>query len=127
MAYNKLLSDRITQFFKEKKVKFYEKKMFGGLCFMVNDKMCVGVDKEEIMLRLDPAIYEECLTRKGCKEMTFTGKPMRGYVFLTDEATDLDEDLHYWLNLALKFNPKAKASKKKTSKKIILEAYLFLF
>ncbi|WP_428740897.1 TfoX/Sxy family protein [Tenacibaculum sp.] len=117
MGYNKVLSDRIAKFFKERGVVFYEKKMFGGLCFMVDDKMCVGVNKEEIMLRIDPIIYEESLKRKGCKEMTFTGRPMKGYVFLTEEATGLDENLYSWLTLALEYNPKAKASKKKTSKK----------
>ena len=65
MAYNEFLSDRIASFFKEKGVNFYEKKMFGGLCFMVNDKMCVGVVKDEVMARINPDIYEEALTRRG--------------------------------------------------------------
>ena len=116
MAYNEFLSDRIAQYFKEKHVVFYEKKMFGGLCFMVDDKMCVGVNRDEIMARISPDIYEDSLLKKGCKEMNFTGRPMKGFVFLTEKATDLDEDLHYWLQLALDYNPLAKASKKKTSK-----------
>lgn len=116
MPYNEFLADRISQFLKERSVNFFEKKMFGGLCFMVNDKMCVGVNRDEIMARIDPDIYQESLTRKGCKEMNFTGRPMKGFVFLTEEATDLDEDLYYWLNLALEYNPIAKSSKKKTSK-----------
>lgn len=112
MAYNEFLSDRISQFFKEKGVNFYEKKMFGGMCFMVNDKMCVGVVKDEVMARINPDIYEEALTKKGCSEMNFTGRPMKGYVFLNEDATDLDEDLHKWLQKALDFNPLAKSSKK---------------
>ena len=67
-------------------------------------------------LRLHPDVYEESLTKEGCKEMNFTGRPMKGFVFLTDEAIDLDEDLNYWLQLALDFNPLAKANKKKTKK-----------
>ncbi len=116
MAYNEFLSDRIAQYFKEKHVFFYEKKMFGGICFMVDDKMRVGVNKDEVMARISPEIYEESLLKKGCKEMNFTGRPMKGFVFLTDEATDLDEDLYSWLQLALDYNPLAKSSKKKTSK-----------
>ncbi|CAL2101975.1 TfoX_N domain-containing protein [Tenacibaculum sp. 190130A14a] len=116
MAYNEFLSDRIAQYFKEHHVSFYEKKMFGGLCFMVDDKMCVGVNKDEVMVRINPEFYEEVLTKKGCKEMNFTGRPMKGFVFLTEEATDLDEDLFEWLALALAYNPFAKSSKKKASK-----------
>ncbi|WP_422090532.1 TfoX/Sxy family protein [Tenacibaculum ovolyticum] len=116
MAYNEFLSDRIAQFFNESNVHFYEKKMFGGLCFMVNDKMCVAVIRDEVMARIDPNIYDDCLQRKGCKEMNFTGKPMKGFVFLTEEAIDLDEDFRDWLQLALDYNPLARASKKKTPK-----------
>lgn len=117
MPYNEFLSDRIAQFLKEQHVVFYEKKMFGGLCFMVDEKMCVGVTKDEVMLRINPDIYEESLTKKGCEEMNFTGRPMKGFVFLTEEATDLDEDLHAWLTLALEYNPLAKSSKKKKTPK----------
>ena len=116
MPYNDFLADRITQFFKEKKVSFYEKKMFGGTCFMVDEKMCVGVMHDEIMARINPDIYENSLLKDGCKKMNFTGRPMKGYVFLTEDAYDLDVDLHYWLKLALDFNPLAKASKKRKSK-----------
>lgn len=117
MAYNEFLADRITQYFTEKRIAFYTKKMFGGLCFMVDDKMCVGINKDEVMARIHPDIYEEALSKKGCKEMNFTGRPMKGFVFLTEDATDLDEGLHEWLALALAYNPFAKASKKKKSPK----------
>jgi TfoX/Sxy family transcriptional regulator of competence genes len=113
MAYNEHLADRIQQILVDKKVNFFEKKMFGGLCFMVEEKMCVGIVKEELMARVGEENYQEALTKKGCKEMTFTGKPMKGYVYIDAEALDLDADLEYWLQLALDFNPKAKATKKK--------------
>ncbi len=114
MAYNEYLVDRIKQFLNEKSVAFISKKMMGGLLFMVDNKMFVGVNRDEIMARINPNIYEESLGKKGCKEMNFTGRPMKGFVFLSDEAIDLDKDLHYWLQLALDFNPLAKASKKKS-------------
>lgn len=117
MAYNAFLADRVSQFFIDKKVSFYEKKMFGGTCFMVDEKMCVGVIRDEIMARINPEIYEESLKKEGCKEMNFTGRAMKGYVFLTVDAYDLDIDLQYWLQLTLDFNPLAKASKKRKSSK----------
>lgn len=117
MPYNEYLADRISQFFNDKRVEFYEKKMFGGTCFMVDEKMCVGVIHDQIMARINPEIYEISLLKEGCKKMNFTGRPMKGYVFLTEDAYDLDIDLHYWLQLALNFNPLAKASKKR--KKIV--------
>ena len=115
MAYSEYLADRVSQFLTEKSIHFESKKMFGGLCFMVDDKMCVGVMKDEIMARINPEIYEESLKKEGCKEMNFTGRSMKGYVFLSDNATDLDDDLNYWLQLSLDFNPLAKASKKRKS------------
>lgn len=116
MAYNEFLADRISQFFREKSVPFEARKMMGGLCYMIDGKMCVGVNKDEIMARIDPEVYEETLKKKGCREMNFTGRPMKGFVFLTEDATDFDADLYNWLQLALDFNPKAKASKKRKKK-----------
>ena len=52
---------------------------------------------------------------EGCKEMNFTGRPMKGYVYLEKEVLDMEKELEYWLQLALEFNPKAKSSKKKRS------------
>jgi len=113
MPYNELLADRISFVLKSKKANFYEKKMFGGLCFMVEDKMCVGIIKDEVMARIGPDNYDQALTKNGCSEMNFTGRPMKGYVYLNPEATDLDSDLEKWIQLALDFNPHAKASKKR--------------
>ena len=117
MAYSEYLADRIAQFLTEKSVAFITKKMMGGLLFMVDDKMYVAVMKEEIMARINPNVYEVSLEKEGCNKMNFTGKPMKGFVFLSDEAIDLEEDLNYWLQLALDFNSLAKASKKRKSSK----------
>ena len=88
--------------------------MMGGLCFLVSGKMCVGVEKERLMVRLDPDIYETSLERKGCTPMDFTGRPMRGFVFVNAEGNASDRELASWLDLALEFNPRAKASKKRS-------------
>ncbi len=90
-----------------------EKRMMGGLTFMVNGKMCVGIIKNDLMVRLDPSVYDAVLKKKGCREMNFTGKPMIGFVFVGPVGTRTDSDLAYWVDLALDFNKKAKASKKR--------------
>ncbi len=113
MAFDELLADRIQQSLKKNKVPFEVKKMMGGLCYLVNEKMCLGIVKNKLMARIDPEKYAFALTRKGCHEMDFTGRPMAGYVFVEPEGIDLDPELDYWINLALEYNPKAKSSKKK--------------
>jgi TfoX/Sxy family transcriptional regulator of competence genes len=113
MAYDELLADRIRNVMKDKNVSYLEKKMMGGLTFMVDDKMCVGIVKNDLMARVGEEVYEKCLKRKGCKEMNFTGKPLKGYVFVEPEGVDMDDELAYWVQLALDYNPKAKSSKKK--------------
>ena len=80
---------------------------------MVNNKMCVGIEKERLMVRLDPAKYEEVIEMEGCRPMDFTGKIMKGYVFVDIETLNTKKKLEYWLNLALEYNKIAKASKKK--------------
>ncbi len=113
MTYDEKLAERIRKTLVHQK-SVDEKKMMGGLTFMVNGKMCVGILKDELMVRLDPAIYDNALKKKGCREMNFTGKPMKGFVFVDSKGTDNHKDLDYWIDLALDFNKKAKASKKRT-------------
>ena len=84
------------------------------LTFMVNDKMCVGVHKEDLMVRFDPKIHDEVIKRKGACTMDFTKKPMRGFIFVNPKGTKSPKDLKYWIDLGLKFNKQAKASKKRT-------------
>ena len=112
MAYDEFLADRIRVILKEKQVSFDERKMMGGICYMVNDKMCLGIVKSNLMARIDPELYEQVLSKKGCREMDFTGRTMKGFVFVEPEGIDMDQDLDYWIQLCLDFNPKAKSSKK---------------
>jgi TfoX/Sxy family transcriptional regulator of competence genes len=111
MAYDELLADKIRIELDQKKVDFEEKKMFGGLCFMVDDKMCVGIIKDELMARVDPEIFEEALGKPGARPMDFTKRPMKGYINVEPEG--IEENLGYWVDLCLEFNPRAKSSKKK--------------
>ena len=112
MAYNEKLADRTREIIARTHKNVEEKKMFGGLCFMVNEKMCVGVEKERLMVRLDPDKYDEVMEKDGCKPMNFTGKIMKGYVFVDADVLDTKKELEYWIKFALDFNRKAKSSKK---------------
>jgi len=116
MAYDEQLAGRVRKSFAKRKVAFEEKRMMGGLCFLVDDKMCVGVEKERLMVRLDPENYESALTRKGAAPMDFTGRPMRGFVFVRANVLAAEEELAYWLETALEYNPRAKSSKAKKQK-----------
>ena len=113
MAYDEQLAARVRDGFNRRRVAFVEKRMMGGLCFLVEDKMCVGVEKERLMARIDPDVYEEALKREGCRPMDFTGRPMRGFVFVQPAGMASDAALGHWLDLALAFNPKAKSSRNK--------------
>lgn len=115
MAYNEKLADMTRELISLTHKKVEEKAMFGGLCFMVNDKMCVGVEKDRLMVRLDPAKYDEVIEKEGCKPMDFTGRIMKGYVFVDADVLTTKKKLEYWVKLALEFNKIAKASKKTAS------------
>jgi TfoX/Sxy family transcriptional regulator of competence genes len=111
MAYDETLAGRIREQLSQLP-NVVEKEMMGGLTFMVNDKMCVGIIKDELMCRIDPAIHEECVEKPGCRTMDFTHRPMKGYVMVDETGMRTPAEFAYWINLALAFNEKAKSSKK---------------
>ena len=112
MAYNEHLAMRVREFLSTKK-KVEEKKMMGGLTFMLNDKMCVGIMKDDLMVRIAPEVYESALEKRGCHIMDFTGRPLKGFVLVSPEGTKSKRDFEYWVNLALDFNKRANSYKKK--------------
>lgn len=114
MAYSEKLANRIRERFSELR-NVVEKEMMGGLTFMYNGKMCVGIIKDELMCRIDPALHEEAVEKTGCRTMDFTKRPMIGYVLIDESGMKSKKDFDYWINLSLDFNKKAKASKKKKS------------
>ena len=109
MAFSGLLADRVRQRLSGID-QIEEKKMMGGLIFMVNGKMCVGVDidkikqEDRLMVRVGKLPYEELLIKEGSKVMDFTGSVMRGFLFIDPEGFDLDKDLDFWVGKALEFN-----------------------
>jgi len=112
MAYDEKLANRIRKRLADLPV-IEEKEMMGGLTFMVNDKMCVGIIKDEMMCRIDPELHDTVVEMTGCRTMDFTKRPMKGYVLIEEIGMRTTEEFEYWINLALEFNPKAKSSKKK--------------
>jgi TfoX/Sxy family transcriptional regulator of competence genes len=118
MAFDEYLVDRVRRVFNDTSSFIEEKKMMGGLIFMVDKKMCVGINKDKntgenrLMARIGKEEYQKALKEKGCREMDFTGKPMKGFVFIYEDGIDLDDDLKFWIQKALNFNKEAKVSKK---------------
>ncbi len=110
MAYDEYLGERISQIITSRNTPFLTKKMMGGLVFMVNTKMCCGthIDKNSgdslLMLKIGKVAYEKEINKPECLPMDFTGRPMKGFIFISPNGFDLDEDLEYWINLALDYN-----------------------
>lgn len=112
MAYNEKLAEKIRQRLLDVP-NIEEKEMFGGIAFMNNGKMCVGIIKDDMMCRIDPDLYETALEKNGCREMDFTGRPMKGWVIIEESGFTRPKDFEYWIQLALDYNHKAKKSVKK--------------
>jgi hypothetical protein len=109
MAYTEYQADRIRQRLTEHNLTD-EKKMMGGLIFMVNDKMCVGLDVDKktgldrLMVRVGKASHDELVFNHGSREMDFTGKVMRGFLYIDPDGFDAEDDLDFWIERALYFN-----------------------
>ena len=111
MAFSEKLADRIRVGLSHLP-KVEEKKMFGGLAFMVDNKMCITAGADRIMCRIDPAIHDDVINRKGCSTVIMRGRECKGYVHVNEESIKNKKDLDYWMELALDYNKIAKASKK---------------
>jgi TfoX/Sxy family transcriptional regulator of competence genes len=83
------------------------------LCFMVNDKMCVGVRPNNMMVRIDPDKTELALEEEGCAPMVHGGKQMNGFIFVDESVLNTKKQLQHWIKMALEYNSIAKPSKKK--------------
>src|SRR5215467_3076239 len=112
MAYSEKLANRVCERLAGRS-NIEEKEMMGGLTFMYNGKMCIGIIGDELMCRIDPNIHDEVLQKPGARTMDFTHRPMKGYILVDETGMRTQKDFDYWIDLALEFNSKAKASKKK--------------
>ena len=101
MAYNEQLLDRMREALSDHEVR--EQKMFGGIAFMLRGNMCVGVTDDNMMVRLGPDNYEDALAQPHTREMDFTGRPMRGWVFVSEEGWADDAGLEAWVQRGVEF------------------------
>ena|SRR5689334_5764828 len=112
MAYNEKLTARIREALAHAP-NVEEKRMFRGVAFMVNDKMCITAGDTKIMCRIDPSSHEEALKKKGCEAVKMRGREYKGWVYVNEGSIKTKEALDHWIQLALAFNKLARSSKKK--------------
>jgi TfoX/Sxy family transcriptional regulator of competence genes len=119
MPANEDLTNRIREALFNKGVSdVEEKKMFNGICFMIEGKMCVCASNDEMLCRVGPS-YLEALEIHGIRGMIRNGKPLKDYVFVSPEILDNNKNFTYWIDTALAFNKFAVASKSKKSKNML--------
>jgi hypothetical protein len=102
MAYDEQLAERVRAALGDDP-RLHEQKMFGGLAFMISGNMCVGILGDDLMVRVGPAAYDDALARPHTREMDFTGRPMRGIVFVDASGTATDADLEAWVDRGIDF------------------------
>ena len=115
MAINEKLTNRVREAISHVP-KVVEKKMFRGITFMVNGKMCMSVGNDELMCRIDPAMHEEVVEKEGVRTLRMKGREYKGFIYVQEDHLKTKKNLDYWVGLALEYNKTAKASKKKKSK-----------
>lgn len=101
MAYNEELAKRVRATLEPLSENIEEKKMFGGLAFMFKGKMSCGVVKDDLMIRVVEEKYEARLKSKGTREMDFTGKALKNFLFVRPDAIITEEKLTEWINLGI--------------------------
>ncbi len=102
MAYNELLADRIRVVLAARE-DVEEKKMFGGLAFMYKGKMACGIVKDELMVRVVAEKYEPSLEHPHCREMDFTGRSLKGFLYVSPEGFETDKALAEWVGLGTEY------------------------
>src|ERR1041385_7632826 len=102
MAYDEKLADRIRQALGPDDG-IEERKMFGGLAFLRGGRMFVGIAGDELMVRVGPERYEESLGKPHVRPMDFTGRPMKGYVYVAPAGRQTEPSLRAWVRLASRF------------------------
>src|SRR4051794_21340041 len=101
MAYDEALAARMREVFARRGIEVVEKKMFGGLSFMVAGNMCCGVIKDDMMVRVGRERHEAAMAQPHARVMAFTGKPMDGWVMVGRDGFARDADLEAWVQRGL--------------------------
>jgi TfoX/Sxy family transcriptional regulator of competence genes len=112
MSYNEKIADRVREALVHLP-NVEEKKMFRGVTFMVNGKMCINVVEDEMMCRIDPLLHEAVVEMRGCRTMKMKNREYKGFVLIDEEGMKTKKEFDYWVSLALEFNTRAKAAPKK--------------
>lgn len=115
MAYDDKLANKVREKLADLP-NVVEKRMMGGLIFMYNDKMCVGIFKDQLMCRVDAAMHAALVEKQGCKTMVFGGRSMIGYILIDETGMRTKQEFDFWINLTLEFNKYSKQAKKKIKK-----------
>lgn len=102
MAYDERLAERVRAALVSE-LDMEEKQMFGGLCFMVRGHMALGIVRRDLMVRVGPDGYDDALRRKGVRPMDFTGRPLKGLVYVGGAYLGRTRDLEAWVARALAF------------------------
>ena len=102
MAYDEVLAERVRAQLRSR-ADYTEKKMFGGLCFLLGGNMCCGVSGTELMVRVGPDAYEDALAQPHARLMDFTGRPLRGMVYVDRAGISSDEGLADWVGRGVAF------------------------
>jgi TfoX/Sxy family transcriptional regulator of competence genes len=102
VAYDEGLAERVRGVL-DGDSRVHEQKMFGGLAFMVSGNMTVGVTGNDLMVRVGPDAYDDALDQPHAREMDFTGKPMKGLVYVSGDGIIEDTDLEAWVERGLAF------------------------
>ena len=102
MAYNEELAQRVRDVLAPLD-NIHERKMFGGLAFMLSGNMCCCVDRENLVVRTGPDNYDEALARPHARVFDFTGRPMRGFVYVEGAGLKGEAELGDWVNRAVAF------------------------
>jgi hypothetical protein len=110
MPYSEKLADRIRIALMDIP-NVEEKKMFRGMTFMVNDKMCISVGPDRIMCRIDPELHDQLLEEKPCRTMIMKGREYKGYILVNEGDVAKKAELDFWIGLCLDFNERARSSK----------------
>ncbi|MBS1491380.1 MAG: TfoX/Sxy family protein [Bacteroidetes bacterium] len=117
MAYNLQLADRVRAYLESfPKLTIEEKKMFRGLAFLINGKMCLNISGNNLMCRFDPDLTQTIVERKGFLPMVMRGKKYKGYGYVEPVGFQSEQDFQFWVTLCLDFNDRANSSKKRVRK-----------
>jgi TfoX/Sxy family transcriptional regulator of competence genes len=102
MAYDEKLAERVREVMHPQRG-FTEKKMFGGICFLLRGNMCCGVLKDELMVRVGPEMHDSALARPHARVMDFTGRPSKGMVYVAADGIRTSAQLRKWVEMGIGF------------------------